>query len=77
MAGALGCYGRSRCYDGLYIGLALGISTLFIDSVALAWTKEKPETKVGRVERAGLDFRLYAAPTPSRDGMIAGVSGTM
>jgi hypothetical protein len=53
------------------------IPAAIIDAAALAWTTEPVRSEPGRAEHAGLDWRVFTAPTPMRDGMVAGVSGRM
>jgi Flp pilus assembly protein TadD len=79
----LGCavdYGSRDfgCIFGAAVGAALGmLSAVFIDAGALASTSEKQPSKPDSAERAALDWRVYAAPTQRRDGMVAGVSGRL
>lgn len=83
VGGAIGCAaddnsGMFGCLGGAAAGVALGIlAAVIIDSAALARTTEQPQSKHDSAEHAGFDWRVYAAPTPSRDGMVAGVSGRM
>jgi len=65
-------------WSGALAGVLTGmIAASVIDAGALAWTREKQQSEPGSAERAALDWRVYAAPTQRRDGMVAGVSGRM
>jgi tetratricopeptide (TPR) repeat protein len=83
VGGAIGCAandrsGEFRCLAGFVIGAALGaVPAVIIDAGVLAWSTEEQESEPGSTERAGFDLRVFATPTPSRDGMVAGVSGRM
>ena len=83
VAGALGCAADDNqsewgCIGGAAAGGALGIlAAVIIDAGVLARTTEEPESNRDSADHAGLDWHVYAAPTQSRDGLVAGVSGRM